>query len=256
MDISRKQTQKAPLLMHLPVLLLILTLMGSLTARPAGPGISHDTWDALLQAHVSATGAVDYRGFQADRERLDGYLTHLAAHPPQASWSAAARMAYWINAYNAFTVQLILDHYPLKSIRDLDEPWDRKFIQLGGKAYSLNDIEHQILRKEFSDARIHFAVNCASASCPPLLNRAFTAEKLETQLNAQARRFINGTAYNHLGKRPLGLSEIFNWYGSDFTREAETLIAYLNRYAPEPIPAGTEIRFLPYDWRLNDAPKQ
>lgn len=217
------------------------------------PALSHAIWQDLLQAHVTPTGAVDYRGLKAAEARLDAYLTHLAAHLPQSSWADGERMAYWINAYNAFTVKLILDHYPLKSIRDLDQPWDRKFIQLGDQAYSLNDIEHEILRKEFQDARIHFAVNCASASCPPLRNEAFVAERLDAQLDAQARAFINNPTYNALAKRPLGLSEIFNWYGGDFTRNGGTLIAYLNQYAATPIEAGAAVRFLPYDWSLNVA---
>ncbi|MEO1449971.1 MAG: DUF547 domain-containing protein, partial [Bacteroidota bacterium] len=117
---------------------------------------SHALWNQLLQTHVSAAGKVNYKGFQADRVKLDRYLNILATQPPTDDWSRADKMSFWINAYNAFTVKLILDNYPLKSIRDIEKPWDTSFITIGGKSYTLNDIEHKILRPQFKDPRIHF----------------------------------------------------------------------------------------------------
>jgi hypothetical protein len=220
-----------------------LLALGSLHAQ-----VDHRIWDQLLQAHVSPAGMVDYTGFHKDQARLQAYLETLSQHPPQTNWASSDRLAYWINAYNAFTVQLILDHYPLKSIRDLEKPWDQSFIELGGKTYSLNDIEHGILRKRFEEPRIHFAVNCASVSCPLLLNRAYTPAQLEEQLERQARHFINDPAYNQLSQGKL--SSLFDWYAEDFTQEG-SLIAYLNRYAKAPLPPETEVSFLPYNWNLN-----
>ena len=222
---------------------LFLLILSPLTAQ-----VDHQIWDQLLRTHVSPAGMVAYAGFQKDQARLNAYLEALSQHPPQASWSQADRLAYWINAYNAFTVRLILDHYPLKSIRDLEKPWDQTFIKLGGQSYSLNDIEHGILRQRFEEPRIHFAVNCASVSCPPLLNRAYTPSQLDTQLSQQARRFVNDPAYNRLDQQKL--SAIFDWYGEDFTQSG-SLIAYLNRYAQKPLPAGAKLEFLPYNWNLN-----
>jgi hypothetical protein len=219
------------------------------TAQAAPP--SHKQWDQLLRKHVSATGAVNYKGFKQDQALLQVYLDSLAAQAPQPGWTQNARLAYWINAYNAFTVKLILDHYPLKSIRDLGKPWDLKFITLGGQPYSLNDIEHTILRKQFSEPRIHFAVNCASKSCPPLLNQAYTAERIQTQLARQASAFINDRRFNQTSAGSASLSKIFEWYQADFVKNG-TLIDYLNRYATIKLTAGATLTYMEYDWSLNE----
>lgn len=213
-------------------------------------GVSHELWDQLLRRHVSEEGQVDYAGFKKEQATLQRYLDRLAANPMQESWSRAEKMAYLINAYNAFTVRLIVDHYPLSSIRDLHggNPWDVKWIRLGDRTYSLNELEHDILRPQFQDPRIHFAVNCAAHSCPPLLNRAYTADQLDRQLDRQARAFINDRAYNNLGKNEVEISKIFEWYRSDFG----DLIEYLNRYAEIDIAPDARIRFREYDWALNN----
>jgi hypothetical protein len=220
-------------------------------AEPALPSRppSHETWDALLRQYVSATGKVDYRRLRDEGARLQAYLDALAAQAPDQSWPRDERLAYWINAYNAFTVKLILDHYPIASILDLHsgKTWDVRWVELGGQAYSLNQIEHEIIRPQFREPRIHFAVNCAAVSCPPLLNRAWTAARLEADLESQAKKFINNPAYNQLGAGAVRLSKIFEWYAEDFG----DLIAYLNRYAANPIDPGAAVSFLEYDWRLN-----
>ena len=164
---------------------------------PSQP-VSHDIWDALLKKHVNADGFVDYKNFQRDSNELKRYLNQLAAAPPDDSWPRAEQMAYWINAYNAFTIQLILENYPVKSIKDIkrgiafvNSVWDIKFIRIGDKTYDLNNIEHGILRSKFKDARIHAAINCASYSCPRLRAGAYTAGQLEEQLEEAMRTFIN-----------------------------------------------------------------
>jgi len=212
--------------------------------------VSHEKWDGLLGKHVSEEGVVDYRGFQKDTAQLNAYLKMLAQHTPAKSWGRNEKMAYWINAYNAFTVKLILDNYPLKSIRDLDHGavWDRKWIELGGQTYSLNQIEHEILRKRFPDPRIHFAVNCAAASCPPLLNGAYVAGKLDAQLERQTKAFIGSHTYNKLAPQKVIVSKIFDWYGEDFGE----LIPFLNRYTEMSINRRAEIQFREYDWALNE----
>ena len=141
---------------------------------------SHEKWDNLLKEFVSNSGKVNYKGIKAVEGKLDDYLQILTENPVQTNWSKNEKMAYWINAYNAFTVKLIVKNYPVSSIMKLHngKPWDVKWIQLGNKTYSLNEIEHRILRPKYKDARIHFAVNCAAKSCPPLLNRAWKAENL------------------------------------------------------------------------------
>ncbi len=158
-------------------------------------------------------------------------------------------MAFWINAYNANTIKLILKKYPVKSITDLDggKPWDVKWIKIGSKTYSLNNIEHDIIRPRYKDARIHFAVNCAAASCPPLPNKAFTAANLNSLLESRTRSFVRNSKYNTINDDAVKVSKIFDWYGEDFGDLRE----YLNKYAATEIPEGTEIGFAEYDWALN-----
>ena len=208
----------------------------------------HTAWNDLLREHVSAAGRVDYRGFREDEAALDAYLATLAEETPAAAWSREESLAYWINAYNAFTIRLILDNWPLESIRDIDEPWERKWIELGGKTYSLNQIEHGIIRPTFDEPRIHFALVCAARSCPPLPDKAFTAQNLDRLLEQRARSFINNEELNVTQEAVVRVSPLFDWYGEDFGDVKE----YLNRYLAEEIPEGKEITFLDYDWSLNN----
>ena len=207
--------------------------------------VSHEIWNTLVQMYVSDKGAVNYKGFKQSKGRLDVYLQQLSQNPPQSSWNRNEQMAYWINLYNAATVALIVENYPLKSIQDIDKPWDKAFIKVGDKTYNLNQIEHEILRPQFQDPRIHFAVNCASQSCPELLNEAYTAAKLDEQLEKQTKTFINNPKHNSASE----VSQLFNWYKDDFTKNG-TVLDYLNKYADTPY-KGT-LRFRPYDWNLNE----
>ncbi len=221
--------------------------------------ISHDTWDSLLQKHVTDEGWVDYKGFIQDSSKLNKYLELLSAnHPNDQFWSRDERLAYWINAYNAFTVKLIVDNYPVKSIKDIkngipfvNTVWDIKFIEIEGENYDLNNIEHGIIRPRFDEPRIHFAVNCASVSCPKLLNEAFTGKQLDEQLDKAAKDFITGSDKNQISPNQLKLSKIFTWYGGDFTKNG-SLIDYLNKYADQKINANADIEYLDYNWNLNE----
>lgn len=217
-------------------------------AEAAGPP-SHDAWDKLLQQYVTADGKVNYSGLKKDKAKLEAYLKTLENNPPQDGWSRGEKMAFWINAYNAATVKLIVDNYPVSSITKLDggKPWDVKRVKIGSKAYSLDAIENDILRPQFKDARIHFAVNCAAQSCPPLLNRAWTAANLESNFEKQAKAFINNSKFNKISAKSVQVSKIFDWYGSDFGN----LVTYLNKYATTKINAGAKVEFLEYDWALN-----
>ncbi len=217
-------------------------------ATPKSSTVDHGPWDQLLRKHVTSAGKVNYAAIKANQSSLDAYLKTLSDNPVKKEWSRNEKMAYWINAYNAYTIKLIVDNYPVKSITDLHggKPWDHSWIKLGSKTYTLNDIEHKILRPQFKDARIHFAVNCAAASCPPVLNRAWTAGNLNSNLEKQTKKFINDSKQNSLGG-DVAVSKIFDWYKEDFG----DLTAYLNKYANSPIAAGTSIGFKEYDWALN-----
>ena len=220
--------------------------------------VSHEIWDSLLQKHIDTEGWVNYPGFIQDSQLLNQYLDLLqSAHPNDQNWSRDEQLAYWINAYNAFTVQLIIRHYPVESIKDIkrgipfvNTVWDIKFIRIEGHAYDLNNIEHGIVRKYFDEPRIHFAVNCASVSCPRLSSRAYTAEKLEEQLSTAARTFLADPLRNQVSAGQV--SAIFNWFRGDFTKHAKSLVDFINQYAPGPLPPDTRLEFLDYNWQLND----
>ena len=211
--------------------------------------IDHQEWNTLLEKHVSSTGKVDYVGFKNDIVALQSYLDILANNLPNKSGSKNATLAYWINAYNAFTVKLILDNYPVKSIKDIKKPWDQEFIMLENRAYSLGEIEHKILRK-MNEPRIHFAINCASYSCPNLLNEAYTEAKMDKQLESLAVSFINDKTKNKITKEYIEISRIFNWFSGDFKKEG-SLIDFLNRYSTVKINANAKIKFKDYNWNLN-----
>ncbi|MDG0974602.1 MAG: DUF547 domain-containing protein [Crocinitomicaceae bacterium] len=227
-----------------------------LTLFSVNSQVNHSKWDALLTAHVSKSGIVDYNGFKADQSKLTAYLNELAANAPSSSWSENETMAYWINAYNAYTVKLMIKNYPLSSITNLKyegkSAWDYKWIKIGAETLSLNDIEHTKLRKKYNDPRIHFAVNCASFSCPILLNTAYTSDKLMAQLESQARLFINDPKRNQISSSNVKISQIFEWYKDDFTRGSKGVIDYLNKYSKTKIKPGTKISYLNYNWKLNE----
>lgn len=211
----------------------------------------HLIWDQLLQQFVSETGLVNYSGIKQNISQLDQYLGQLQTNPVLDSWSRDQKLAYWINAYNAFTIKLIVDHYPVKSIRDIQNPWDKKFIRLGDQMFSLNQIENQIIRPGFKEPRVHFALVCAAVSCPKLLNQAYLPQKLDEQLDQQTRYFINESGKNKLSPNLVGLSKLFSWYGTDFTNEG-TLIDFINQYSEQPISDNAKIKYLEYSWDLND----
>lgn len=222
--------------------------------------VTHEAWDKLLSKHVDDKGFVDYKGFINDMKSFDAYLNNLSNNPPKDSWTDNEKKAFWINAYNAFTVKLITEHYPVESIKDIgskiqipfvNTPWQHKFFSIGGEKMKLDEIEHQILRKKFDDPRIHFALVCASYSCPRLLNEAYTADKLDKQLEMQAKYFLANKAKNNITANKLELSKYFDWYKGDFTKNT-SLIGYLNKYAPVKINEGASISYKDYNWSLNE----
>lgn len=213
--------------------------------------VSHDIWNELLQKHVSDQGNVNYKGIRADKTRFNTYLKSLSETPPQDSWSKDETLAYWMNVYNAFTVKLILDNYPIESIKDIDGPWNHRFIKIGDKWYTLNDVEHRIIRK-MDEPRIHFALVCAAVSCPILYNKAFTAKDLEADLVLLTKGFLNDTSKNELSENSIKLSKIFKWYGGDFKTNGSSLIDFLNQYSNTTISDKAKKSFKDYNWKLNE----
>jgi hypothetical protein len=220
---------------------------------------NHKLWDELTKKYVTESGFVNYKGFVKDSIKLNSYIDLLSSNHPNDTWSSNERKAFWINAYNAFTIKLIVDNYPVKSIKDLggsiykvNTPWDIKFINIEGEEYDLNNIEHGILRDQWEDPRIHAAVNCASVSCPALMKGAFTADQLEKQLDIQMKRFILDKTKNTIAKNELKLSKIFKWFTGDFKNVAPDVITYINRFSDLQVSENAGIDYFEYDWNLND----
>lgn len=227
-----------------------LTSTSTVSEKVLDEATDHNKWNALLQKNVSKDGTVNYKAFQKDGKELQSYLDELSARVPNRSWSRNATLAYWINTYNAFTVKLILDNMPIKSIKDINNPWGKKFISLANKKYSLEEIEHEILRK-MDEPRIHFAINCASFSCPNLLNSAYTETKLEQQLNTVAKSFINDKSKNSITANKIEISKIFDWFAGDFKKEG-SVISFLNQYSSIKINPKAKLNYKDYNWSLND----
>jgi hypothetical protein len=217
---------------------------------PPAPAFSHKIWDEVLRKYVSSSGKVNYKGLKANRAQLDAYIDLLTQNGIQSNWSKKEKMAYWINAYNAYTVKLIVDNYPLSSITKLHggSPWKVKLVTLGGKKYSLDQIENEILRPQYKDARIHFAVNCAAKSCPPLLNKAWTADNLNRNFEQQAKKFVNNKQFNVISANEVQISKIFEWYAVDFGN----IVEYLNKYSNTKINPNAKVTYKEYDWKLNE----
>lgn len=256
---------------------------GSVRAQPAFDH-GYAGWTALLRRHVvllrgGQESQVRYDGFAADRAALKGVLDGLSSVGAAAfeGFGRTQQMAFLVNAYNAFTVELILTRWPrLESIKDLgtlfQSPWKPKWVPLLGAKVSLDDIEHEMLRRRgrYDDPRVHFAVNCASIGCPALREEAFVAERLDAQLDEQASRFMSDRTRNrhNPARGRLEVSKIFDWFGEDFRlghRGIASLPAFLARHADAlaDAPADREriraqqvpVVFLDYDWKLNAAPR-
>jgi hypothetical protein len=223
---------------------------------------SHDIYNRLLKKNVDCQGKVNYAAFLKDTVELNKYLSILSITPPdETTWSKNEQMAFWINAYNAFTIKLITQHYPIKSIKDIgkgiqipfiNSPWTIRFFKIGNEKMSLDNIEHGLLRKKFDDPRIHMALVCASKSCPILLNEAFDPTRLDNQLSQQAKAFLADPHRNKLSATTPSISAIFKWYEGDFTKKGGTVINFINTYSTTKIAAKAKISYMSYDWRLNE----
>jgi len=246
-------------------LVLPLLLLGEVDAWSQSSALRHGLFTALLQEYV-LEGRVDYEEFARD-ERFSAYLDFLAGTDPHTLPTARDQLAFWINAYNAYTIRLILDHLPLSSIRDISlglpilfGPWSIDIAVVGGTSYTLNHIEHDIIRERFNEPRIHFALVCAALSCPNLRQEAYEGSTLEQQLEEETRRFLVDSTKNRFDVRGkvLYLSRIFDWYEGDFEEAAGSMPAFLLSYVDEELGAflsggDYRIEFLDYDWSLNAA---
>jgi len=237
---------------------LILLLLGVVTIN----GQTHNIFTDILQKYVT-NGLVNYRELAQDQE-FETYLNQLSNTDP-SKFSEKKELAFWINTYNAFTIKAILDNYPVKSINDIKfgekSVWDENFISINKKKYSLNEIEHKILRVKFNEPRIHFAIVCASISCPELRNEAYEADKLAKQLQEQTVKFLRDKKRNsfHLKNKNAEISKIFEWFGEDFGKSDKNILTYISNFLPDDVRKDIKqninewtISYKKYDWNLNE----
>ncbi len=217
----------------------------------SNPAVDHSLWDQLLKKHVSKDGWVDYKGFNEDKKDLKEYLSYLGSHRPYASWEVQELLAYYINLYNAATVNQILENYPVESIKDISGVWTKGHVRIWDRYLSLGGIENGILRK-MNEPRIHFAINCASISCPKLLNEAYSPYKINEQLDLVTREFINSDK-NDISSTQPKLSSIFDWYQKDYKVSGEqNVIAFINNYSDVKIDSQAVLEYKEYNWNLNE----
>lgn len=221
----------------------------------------HGPFGELLQTYV-ADGKVDYQGFKKDEEKLDLYLQSLA-QTDLSILSADEKLAFYINAYNGYTIKLILDNFkndaPLPSIKKIGSlftsPWSISFANIAGEEVSLDTIEHEIIRKQWQEPRIHFAVNCASKSCPPLLSVPYTGALIDAQLETATRDFLTDPAMNYLEGETLYISSIFKWYAEDFEdNPVQFILDHTSGELHDSIGKlgdAVSVKYLRYDWSLN-----
>lgn len=253
--------------------LLVITT-GLASAQDFDP--AHRWYDGVLKEFVH-DGRVDYIGLKANPKALDHYLADMARLPESQfnSWSGKQRLACLVNLYNAATLRLILDHAPVRSIKDIGSffkgPWDQPAVHLSGRTITLNTLEHEILRKQYNEPRIHMALVCAAMGCPSLRSEAYTAENLDAQLDDQAKRFLANPAKFRIDPRKgVLLSPIFKWYGADFrarytprdgfaglTETERAVLNFCGQYLSSAdrehlASGGYPVGFLDYDWSLNE----
>lgn len=210
---------------------------------------SHQIFDKLLQQYVSEVGKVDYEGFKSKQAKLKSYLDQLAITVPNKNWHRDEQIAFWINAYNAHVIYMVTQAYPVASIIEIDggRLFTETKLKIAGQFVTLNEIENDILIQRFYEPRIHFAINNSARSCPPLMAKAWTGDKLNMELNHRTYKFINHKRYNHIEADAARLSKIFLWKANDF-KEIKT---YINKYSPINMSADSQIKYIEYDWKLN-----
>lgn len=258
--------QRTPLCWVFGGALLACSIFG--TAEGFAFDHTHQQLDGVLKKFVK-DGLVNYAGLKADPKVLRTYLDGAAAVKADdfEKWNQSQQLALLINVYNAATIDLIVQRYPIASIKKIGSlfkgPWDQPVVRLFGETVTLNYLEHDVLRRKYSEPRVHFAIVCAALGCPPLRPEAYTADRLDEQLTDQGRTFLNSKQKNRieLEKRVVYLSPIFKWFPEDFEKQSGTVIKFIAPYYPANVQEelkkdGFKVRYTDYDWSLNDSPRK
>lgn len=260
-------------ILYLALLPAVWLLAATAGTGATGDGIATEAYAATLRKFVTPEGHVRYRALKASSVELDAFLASIGSLDPAAvrGWTAADRIAFWINAYNAITLKTIINNYPIhrsgltsflypeNSIRQIPNAWSARVWRVMGRKRSLDDIEHEILRRQFQEPRVHMALVCAAVGCPPLRDEPYVGARLGDQLDDQSRRYLASPAGARIleGGRAVVVSAIFKWFAADFETFGGVR-SFLNQYAPPATTAvlaagGARISFLDYDWTLNEA---
>jgi hypothetical protein len=270
---------------------LVIALCSDASGIGAGDkGFNYDGYASVLKQYVDDTGMVNYKGLKAKPENLKAFLAIMGKLDRESfeKWTEPEKIAFWVNAYNAFTLKAIVDNYPIKSsffrsrvwpknsIRQIPGVWNKLKFKVMGKDYTLEHMEHKILRKEFDEPRIHVAMVCAAMGCPPLRNEPYLGEKLGGQLDDQSRRFLANPRQLKIDreKNLLYVSQILDWFSADFVnkyapkdkigrhdKKASSVLSFVAAYLPDSdrdylLGGKFKIKYLKYDWSLNEQPKK
>lgn len=233
------------------ILLLVLFLSQSVAFSQY---INYQFYEDFLTKYVSVDGYVDYDAIYQNQVDLNTVIKRFESLHTLKDWSTNQKLSHWINVYNVYSIKLIVDNFPINSIKDITGSFDLRFIPFEKQYISLNHIEKEILSTTL-DERIHFAINCASISCPNINRVPFYADTIENQLEIAAKQFINNSMKNGISKKEVKLSKIFDWFAADFLKNNTSIIAYINKYADTKIKDNAEITYLDYNWSLNSQVK-
>lgn len=235
-------------------ILTLLSFLALSSSHALTTRADHSIWNNLLQENVTPTGHVNYKNLKINKNSVSKYLQELKHHAPSSDWTKEEKMAYYINLYNAYTIQFIITKYPVTSPKDINysgkDIWKLRLVKTGKKTISLNDVEN--ILKGYGDARIHFAINCGAISCPKLMNRAWQANTLESDLTKMTKLFINNSSVNIIKPKRIKISKLFEWYPLEFKTSTTTIIDFINTYSNIQISPKAKIEYLPYNWNLNE----
>ena len=235
-------------------ILTILSLFTLTLSIAISPRADHSIWNKLLKENVTTAGKVNYKNLKINKNSISKYLQELKNHTPGTDWSQEETMAYYINMYNAYTIQFIITKYPVNSPKNVKysgkDIWELKLVKMGNKSISLNTVEN--ILKGYGDGRIHFAINCGAVSCPRLMNKAWNDKTLNADLTRMTKIFINDLSANIIKEKKIKISKIFEWYSLDFKTSKTTIIDFINTYSKVQISHKAKIEYLPYNWNLNE----